>query len=108
MTEQTSRATGNGRRAGPLELRLYVVRGAKNSSRALANLTAILQQHFADDFHLEVVDVLQDPRRALADGILVTPTLVKLSPAPRALVAGDLSQTERVLQALASSGGLEE
>ncbi len=86
-----------------LVLRLYVVRGAQNSNRALANLMAILQEHFPDRYALEVVDILQDPKRAIADGILVTPTLVKLSPEPGTCIAGDLSQTVRVLQALIHS-----
>jgi circadian clock protein KaiB len=40
------------------------------------------------------------PKRALADGILMTPTLMKLSPLPARRVVGTLSQTEPVLQAL--------
>ena len=43
-----------------------------------------------------------DPRRALADGIIVTPTLLKLSPLPVQRVIGNLSDTDQVLLALAS------
>jgi hypothetical protein len=38
--------------------------------------------------------------RALADAILVTPTVVKLSPAPELQIIGDLSEKEEVLRAL--------
>jgi circadian clock protein KaiB len=86
--------------ANVLTLRIYVTRGASNSVQALANLHAILDEHFSNRCTLEVVDILQDPQRALADGILVTPTLARLAPAPVIRIIGNLSQTEKVLQAL--------
>lgn len=46
------------------------------------------------------MDVLKEPKRALADGIFMTPTLVKLGPAPARKIVGTLNQTETVLQAL--------
>lgn len=48
------------------------------------------------------VDVLREPKRALADGIFMTPTLLKLAPAPAPVqtIVGSLSQTEPLLQAL--------
>ena len=46
------------------------------------------------------VDVLREPKRALADGIFMTPTLLKLAPAPVQTIVGSLSQTEPLLQAL--------
>jgi circadian clock protein KaiB len=52
-----------------------------------------------DDWHLEVVDVFADPMRAMEDRILVTPTLLKLTP-PVVQIVGDLSQRETVLAAL--------
>ncbi len=81
-------------------LRLYVAGGAPNSLRAVANLEAICAEYLKDGHRLEVVDVLQDPQRAMADGVLVTPSLNKLSPAPAAQVVGNLSDRQRVLIAL--------
>jgi circadian clock protein KaiB len=83
-----------------LVLRLYITRGATNSVCALANLRDICQRHYNDRYDLEIIDILRDPRRAFTDGIMLTPTLVKLSPSPQARIVGDLSQTERVLQVL--------
>ena len=40
------------------------------------------------------------PRRALADGVIVTPTLLRLRPVPVQRVIGDLSDTARVLLTL--------
>ena len=39
------------------------------------------------------MDVFREPKRALADGIFMTPTLVKLAPAPSRKIVGTLSQT---------------
>lgn len=83
-----------------MRLRLYVANGAPNSALAVANLAAICKQHLRFTFKLEIVDVLRSPRRALADGVLVTPHLAKLSPAPVARIVGNLSDSSRVLLAL--------
>ena len=81
-------------------LRLYIADSAPNSTRAIANLAAICKAHLGDRFELEIIDVLEYPQRALADGILVTPSLTKISPAPSAKIVGNLSDTDSVLHAL--------
>jgi circadian clock protein KaiB len=81
-------------------MRLYVANNAPNSIQAVANLKAICQHYLKDAFELEIIDVLESPQRALADGILVTPSLAKMSPAPTARVIGNLSDKVRVLRAL--------
>jgi circadian clock protein KaiB len=85
-------------------MRLYVVGGAPNSVQAIANLEAICQRQLQGSYQLEVVDVLEQPLRALADGVIVTPSLIKLSPLPAAQIVGNLSDKNKVLLAL----GLEE
>ena len=89
-----------GRKAAVLRLRLYVAGGAPNSVRAIANARALCDDHFAAGHHLEVVDLIEHPKRALADGIIVTPTLLKLSPKPVQRVVGNLSETNQVLLVL--------
>jgi len=79
---------------------LYIVDNAPNSVRAVANLDAICKEHLQDNFRLEIVDVLTCPQRALADGVVVTPSLSKLSPTPVAKIVGNLSDTVSVLRAL--------
>jgi circadian clock protein KaiB len=74
--------------------------GAPNSVRALANLYAICRRHFPESYRIEVVDVLEEPLRALAEAILVTPTLVKLSPLPEQQIIGNLSEEKEVFRAL--------
>ena len=85
-----------------LRLRLYVAGHAPNSVRAVANVRAICDEHFASGHELEIVDLLEHPKRGLADGIIVTPTLLKLLPLPVQRVIGCLSDTNQVLLALSS------
>jgi circadian clock protein KaiB len=93
--------------AGPktrgLVLRLYVAGESPSSRRAIANLKAICTTEFDDQCEVEVLDVLENAERALADGVLVTPTLIRISP-PRRTIVGDLSQRARVLDALGDCG----
>jgi circadian clock protein KaiB len=86
------------------KFRLYTADGTHNSAQALANLTALCAVYLAERHEIEIVDVFRDPQRALIDGIRMTPTLLKLAPAPGCRIVGSLSQTARVLSAL----GLEE
>lgn len=79
---------------------LYIADGAPNSMRAITNLEAICKEHLEGNFRLEIVDVLEHPQRALADGILVTPSLTKASPPPAAKIVGNLSDKDSVLRAL--------
>ena len=85
---------------GAYVFRLYLAGGAPNSVRAFANLYAICRKHFPGSHRIEVIDVLKEPLRALAQAIVVTPTVVKLSPWPEQQIIGDLSEESEVLRAL--------
>ncbi len=80
--------------------RLYVAGGAPNSAQAVANLNALCRAHIPDRYEIEIVDVFREPKRALADRIFMTPTLVRLAPAPVIRIVGNLSNADAVLQAL--------
>jgi circadian clock protein KaiB len=82
------------------KFRLYIADGVQNSAQAVTNLTALCRAHLPDRHEIEVVDVFREPKRALADRILMTPTLVRVEPSPVRRVVGTLSQTQPVLQAL--------
>jgi circadian clock protein KaiB len=81
-------------------LRLYVAGGAPNSLQAIANLKAICSEYLKDVHKLEVVDVLEHPRRAMADGVLVSPSLSRVFPLPGVNLVGNLSDKGKVLDAL--------
>ena len=82
------------------KFRLYVAGDTQNSSQALANLTSICQAYLPLRHDIEIIDVFQEPKRGLADGIFMTPTLLKLSPFPARKIIGTLSQRQTLLQAL--------
>lgn len=84
-----------------LVLRLYVAGDSPNSVRSMANLKEICGQR---QVRVEVVDVFQEPLRPLLDGVLVTPTLVRVSPGPPRKILGDLSDTRAVVAALGLDG----
>jgi circadian clock protein KaiB len=85
---------------------LYITENGPNSVLAIANLQAICKEHMRSNFKLEIVDVLEFPGRALADGVVVTPSLTKLSPSPAAKIVGNLSNRREVLRALGIAGGV--
>ena len=105
MRRKQTKRSASGRPAIPpvtttVVMRLYIANNAPNSVRAVANLAAICKEHLQEKFKLEVIDVLENPLRALAEGILVTPSLAKLSPSPAAKIIGNLSDKSSVLHAL--------
>ncbi|MCB0115814.1 MAG: circadian clock KaiB family protein [Caldilineaceae bacterium] len=84
-----------------IELRLYKAGNAPNSVRAVANALALCNEHGqTQQCELEIIDVLEYPWRALQDGVLVTPTLLRIRPKPTVRVIGDLSERNTVLVAL--------
>lgn len=81
-------------------LRLYVAGQSRKSLLALANLTAICEEHLKGGYQLEVIDLLERPQLAACDQIFAIPTLVRRLPPPVRKIVGDLSNTERVLTGL--------
>jgi circadian clock protein KaiB len=82
------------------KFQLYVADEAQNSVQAITNLRALCRRYLPDRHEIEIVDVFREPRRALAEGIFMTPTLLRLAPLPVRRIVGTLSQTQVVLQAL--------
>jgi circadian clock protein KaiB len=82
------------------QFRLYVAGDTPHSQAALANLETILHKLPEGQYQVEIVDILKQPLRMFEDGVIVTPTLIKLSPLPVCQLMGSLSDTLRVLHAL--------
>lgn len=82
------------------KFRLYVADGVANSAEARENLAELCRVYLPGAHEVEIVDVFREPRRALADRIFMTPTLLKLGPLPAGRIVGTLSQTQPVLRAL--------
>jgi circadian clock protein KaiB len=82
------------------KFRLYIAGGVPSSTQAVANLNDICRVHLLDRHVIEIVDVSREKERALADRVVMTPTLIKLSPEPVRRIVGTLSEREPVLHAL--------
>lgn len=85
-------------------LQLYIADEAPNSVRARGNLRAFCRSELADCHQIEVIDVFEDPARALDGGIFMTPTLIKCSPPPARRIVGTLSDTDALREALGIEG----
>ncbi len=82
------------------DLRLYVAGRTPKSMAAFDNLKRLCEEHLKGQYHIEVIDLLQQPQLAKGDQILAVPTLVRKLPAPIKKIIGDLSNTDRVLVGL--------
>ena len=83
-----------------IELRLYVAGQSPKCIRAIENLAIVCSEHLAGRYHVEVIDLLENPALARGDEIIAVPTLMKKLPLPIRRVIGDLSDTEKVLVGL--------
>ena len=81
-------------------LRLFVAGVTPRASEALGRIRAVCEEHLAGRYELEVIDIHQQPDLAREHQVVVTPTLVKVLPAPLRRLVGDLLETEQVLRGL--------
>lgn len=82
------------------QLRLFVAGTSSISMRAIVNLKAILTEHLAGKYDLEIVDVHQQPQIAISEDITAVPMLIKKYPTPIRRLIGDMSDTAKVLKGL--------
>ncbi|EFI33641.1 KaiB domain protein [Desulfonatronospira thiodismutans ASO3-1] len=88
---------------GPQEtylLRLYVAGTSPASARAIKNIRRICEEHLPGRYHLEVIDLYQQPELKLPECVVTAPTLIKELPPPLRCIIGDMSNTSRVLAGL--------
>ena len=82
------------------QLKLFVTGATPNSTRAIANLTSICEEHLPEKYNLEIIDVYQQPSKAKDQQIVALPMLLKLFPLPLKRLIGDMSDTNKVLHGL--------
>ena len=96
-------------RTAAVQLRLYVARSTPNSVRAEQNLAAALACLGTEAAapQLEIIDVFSQAKRAIVDGVVVTPTLVASVPGKRIVLMGDLSDRIHLQQMLEGMAAVE-
>jgi circadian clock protein KaiB len=95
-----SKTEGDIQRNFKWELRLYVAGQSIKSLTAISNLHRICQEYLADQYTVEIIDLLEKPQLAEGDQIIAIPTLVRSLPEPIRKIIGDLSDTEKTLVGL--------
>ncbi|CAN5869552.1 hypothetical protein BH18ACI4_BH18ACI4_12610 [soil metagenome] len=81
-------------------LRLYVSGATPRSTEAIAKIKNICDEYMPGHYDLEVIDIYQQPKLAIQEGIVAAPTLVKESPGKLRRMIGNLSNTRLILQRL--------
>lgn len=81
-------------------LKLFIAGRTSRANVAIENLRRICEEDLANQYMLELIDVIEHPDLAEAEKILATPTVVKTLPPPIRRVIGDLSDASKVLLGL--------
>lgn len=76
---------------------LYVAGLTPRSTRAVANIRDICENHLSGRYDLRVIDIYQQPALAKGEQIVAVPTLIRKLPLPLRRIIGDLSDLERTL-----------
>jgi circadian clock protein KaiB len=84
----------------PYSLTLFVSGASDSSANAIANIRGICDAHLEGRYHLDIIDLNQEPTLAGEHHVLATPTLVKDRPLPSRMLVGDMSDHPRILVAL--------
>lgn len=97
-SKKTERHSGNSKESYALQL--FITGATPNSTRAIANIKTICEQHLKGKYQLEIIDVYQEREVAAKNQIVALPMLIKRFPLPERKLIGDMSRTEKVLEAL--------
>jgi len=81
-------------------LRLFIAGASPNSLRAISNMRSFCEEHLKGRYHLEIVDVYQQPQIATKDQVIALPLFIKSSPLPFKRLIGDMSDKAKVMKGL--------
>ena len=76
--------------------RLYVSAASPVSSRAIVNARRFFECYLPGRHQLTVLDISENVIRAKADQVIVSPTLIRVSPLPLRRFIGDMSDVQRL------------
>jgi len=82
------------------KFQLYILKDNTNSIRAIEEIRRIFENEFHNQYTLDIIDLFMYPEKAQENSIFATPTLIKVSPAPIRRIIGDMSDRNKVLNAL--------
>jgi circadian clock protein KaiB len=82
------------------KLQLFIAGASPNSIRAISNLKVLCEKYLGERYHLEIIDVYQQPQVAKKYQVIALPLLLKSFPLPHKRLIGDMSDTAKVLKGL--------
>ena len=77
--------------------KLYIAGETARSLQAISNLKKMVTEHLDNQANVEIIDVLDDPQKAVNAGINATPTIVKHLPEPLKKSIADLANIKEIL-----------
>lgn len=80
-------------------MRLFIAGTERNSKMAHNNILKICHTHLKNNYTLEIIDVFENHADAMAENILLAPTLVIDTPR-REIIIGNLKNERQILTAL--------
>ncbi|KTC82608.1 circadian clock KaiB family protein [Legionella cherrii] len=86
---------------------LYIAGQTPHCMLTLANLKNFCNQYLPEQYVIEVIDLMLDPKRAQSDEIFAIPTVVKLLPAPKRYIIGDFANHELMLMKLGINASIK-
>ena len=63
-------------------------------------MRSFCEEYLKGRYHLEIIDVYQQPQIATKDQVIALPLLIKSSPLPLKRLIGDMSDKARVMKGL--------
>lgn len=79
---------------------LFIAGHTTRSRQATKNIREFCEQHFPEDYDLNIIDVLEDPKTAEKEKIIATPTLVQRAPIAGRRIIGVISDSKDLMHAL--------
>lgn len=78
-------------------LHLYISSNSHSAEQTLSSIHQLLEEGLNNPYTLKIIDIAKNPEQAVAHQILITPTLVRISPKPIRRVVGQLNDIKRIL-----------
>ena len=78
-------------------LKLYIAGETTRSSHAIDNIKIMVADYLDNKAKVEIIDVLEEPQKAVNAGINATPTIVKHFPEPVKKSIADLANIKEIL-----------
>lgn len=98
LTDRATERALRGEPAAHYVLRLYTAGSQWRSLRAVESVRRVCARCLRDRVTLNIIDLYQQPELALHDSVVAAPCLVRLSPKPRQIFIGDLTDQQRLLR----------